>query len=65
QIAAQARVRVKKSEGRENFAVVFAAIGITHRETSFFIDQFRTSDSMDRTVLFINQADDPTIERIL
>lgn len=65
QIAAQARVRVKKSEGRENFAVVFAAIGITHRETSFFIDQFRTSDSMDRTVLFINRADDPTIERIL
>jgi len=65
QIASQARVRSSEAEGREQFAVVFAAIGITHRETSFFIDQFRTSDAMDRTVLFINQADDPTIERIL
>jgi V/A-type H+-transporting ATPase subunit B len=65
QIASQARVRSAGPEGREQFAVVFAAIGITHRETSFFIDQFRTSDAMDRTVLFINQADDPTIERIL
>jgi len=65
QIASQARVRGGESETSERFAVVFAAIGITHRETSFFIDQFRTSDAMDRTVLFINQADDPTIERIL
>jgi len=65
QIAAQARVLEESGEQRQNFAVVFAAIGITHRETSFFIDQFRTSDAMDRTVLFINQADDPTIERIL
>ncbi|HAY84381.1 MAG TPA: V-type ATP synthase subunit B [Chloroflexi bacterium] len=65
QIASQARVRGAESETSERFAVVFAAIGITHRETSFFIDQFRTSDAMDRTVLFINQADDPTIERIL
>ena len=65
QIASQARVRTSADERREQFAVVFAAIGITHRETSFFIDQFRTSDAMDRTVLFINQADDPTIERIL
>ncbi|MBI3763577.1 MAG: V-type ATP synthase subunit B [Chloroflexi bacterium] len=47
------------------FAVVFAAIGITHRETSFFIDQFRAGGAMDRTVLFVNRADDPTIERLL
>ena len=47
------------------FAVVFAAIGITHRETSFFLDQFRAGGAMDRTVLFINRADDPTIERLL
>ncbi len=65
QIASQARVLGGEREGGEHFAVVFAAIGITHRETSFFIDQFRSSDAMDRTVLFINQADDPTIERIL
>jgi len=47
------------------FAVVFAAVGITHRETSFFLDQFRAGGAMDRTVLFINRADDPTIERLL
>jgi len=60
QIAAQARVI-----SGELFAVVFAAIGITHREASFFMDQFRASGAMDRTVLFVNYADDPTIERIL
>jgi V/A-type H+-transporting ATPase subunit B len=65
QIAAQARVGTVESGGSEPFAVVFAAIGITHREATFFIDQFRASDSMDRTVMFINRADDPTIERLL
>jgi V/A-type H+-transporting ATPase subunit B len=65
QIASQARVVRGGSEESEPFAVVFAAIGITHRETSFFMDQFKASDAMDRTVLFINQADDPTIERLL
>ncbi|MCL5995715.1 MAG: V-type ATP synthase subunit B [Chloroflexi bacterium] len=47
------------------FAVVFAAIGITHREASFFSDQFRAGGAMDRTVMFINRAEDPTIERLL
>jgi V/A-type H+-transporting ATPase subunit B len=65
QIASQARVLRSGSEESEPFAVVFAAIGITHRETSFFMDQFKASDAMDRTVLFINRADDPTIERLL
>lgn len=62
QIAAQARV--SGGDGHEPFAVVFAAIGITHREYSFFMEQFRTSGAMDRTVLFINRADDPAIERL-
>jgi len=65
QIAAQARVFGKDGEHSEPFAVVFAAIGITHREASFFMDQFRASDAMDRTVLFINRAEDPSIERLL
>jgi V/A-type H+-transporting ATPase subunit B len=64
QIAAQARV-VSEGEGEDAFAVVFAAIGITHREASFFMDQFRAGGAMGRTVLFINRADDPTIERLL
>ena len=69
QIAAQARVNRDGGNSRgtqdEPFAVVFAAIGITQRETDFFMDQFRASDAMDRTVLFINHADDPSIERLL
>lgn len=72
QIASQARVvsqirKSKESAGKhsEPFAVVFVAIGITQREASFFMDQFRASDAMDRTVLFINRAEDPSIECIL
>ena len=56
QIASQARVLTEGSGGSEPFAVVFAAVGITHREASYFMDQFRASDAMDRTVLFINRA---------
>lgn len=65
QIASQARVIASNTRSSEPFAIVFAAIGITHREASFFMDQFRASDAMDRSVLFINLADDPTIERLL
>lgn len=65
QIASQARVVGGEGETREPFAVVFAAIGITYREASFFMDQFRASDAMDRTVLFVNRADDPSIQRLL
>lgn len=65
QIAAQARV-INTSGGQdEPFAVVFAAIGITHRESSYFIEQFRSSGALERTVVFLNHADDPTIERII
>ena len=60
QIAAQARV----GEG-EPFAVVFAAIGITHRESAFFRAAFQASGAMERTVLFLNLADDPALERLL
>ncbi len=65
QIAAQARVLDTKGVKDEPFAVVFAAIGITHRESSYFIEQFRSSGALDRTVVFLNHADDPTIERII
>jgi V/A-type H+-transporting ATPase subunit B len=49
----------------EPFAVVFAAIGITERETRTFLDRFRKSGALERAVLFLNQAQDPTIERLL
>ncbi|MDX1663738.1 MAG: V-type ATP synthase subunit B [Candidatus Promineifilaceae bacterium] len=65
QIAAQARVRSRDERGEaEPFAIVFAAIGITNREAAFFMEQFRTTGAMERTVLFVNQADDPAIERL-
>ena len=60
QIARQARVL----GGQSNFAVVFAAIGITFEEADFFISDFRRTGAIDRTVLFINLANDPAVERI-
>lgn len=64
QIVAQANV-IGAQEEDQDFAVIFAAVGITHREASFFIDQFRASEAMDRTLVFLNHADDPSIERLL
>ncbi len=60
QIARQAQVLGTDSE----FAVVFAAIGITFEEADYFISDFRKTGAIDRTVLFINLANDPPIERI-
>ena len=60
QIARQARVRGKD----ESFAVVFAAVGITFEEADFFINDFRATGAIDRTVTFVNLANDPAIERI-
>ena len=60
QIARQARVL----GNNDNFAVVFGAIGITFEEADFFISDFRRTGAIDRTVLFMNLANDPAIERI-
>lgn len=60
QIARQARVLGTN----ENFAVVFATIGITFEESEFFINDFRRTGAIDRTVIFSNLADDPAVERI-
>ena len=60
QIARQAKVRGKD----EKFAVVFAAMGITFEESNFFIQSFRETGAIDRTVMFSNLANDPAIERI-
>ncbi|HCU56426.1 MAG TPA: V-type ATP synthase subunit B, partial [Clostridiales bacterium] len=60
QIARQAKVL--GDEG--NFAVVFAAVGITFEEADFFIQDFKRTGAIDRTVLFMNLANDPAIERI-
>ncbi len=60
QIARQAKVLGKN----EKFAVVFAAVGITFEEADFFINDFRETGAIDRTVIFVNLANDPAIERI-
>ena len=61
QIARQAKVL---GDDDSNFAVVFAAIGITFEESNFFIQEFRRTGAIDRTVLFTNLANDPAVERI-
>lgn len=60
QIARQAKVRGTD----EQFAVVFAAMGITFEESNFFVQSFTETGAIDRTVLFVNLANDPAIERI-
>ncbi len=60
QIARQAKVL---GEG-EKFAVIFVAMGITHKEASFFMNDFERTGALERVVFFMNLADDPTIERI-
>ena len=60
QIARQAKVRGTS----EPFAVVFAAMGITFEEANVFMDSFRETGAIDRSVMFINLANDPAVERI-
>jgi V/A-type H+-transporting ATPase subunit B len=61
QIARQAKVLGKE----EKFAVVFCAMGITAEEANLFIRDFENTGALERTVMFLNLADDPTIERII
>ena len=60
QIARQARVLDDESK----FAVVFAAIGITFEESEYFVQEFTRTGALDRSVMFINLANDPAAERI-
>lgn len=60
QIARQARL----NNNDEKFAVVFCAMGITHEEASFFMDGLMQSGAIERSVMFINLAQDPAIERL-
>ena len=60
QIARQAKVRGTDSK----FAVVFAAVGITFEDAEFFINDFKATGAIDRSVVFVNLANDPAVERI-
>ena len=61
QIARQAKVIGKK----ENFMVIFAAMGITNEEAQYFIEDFKETGALERSVVFLNLADDPAVERLV
>lgn len=61
QIARQAKVLGEEEE----FAVVFAAMGITNEEAQHFMQDFERTGALQRAVVFLNLADDPAIERII
>src|SRR5712691_2497485 len=65
EIAAQIARQAKVLGSQEQFSVVFAAMGITQREAAFFIDQFESTGALARSVVFLNLADDPAIERLI
>ncbi len=65
QLAAQIARQAKVLGGKEDFAVVFAAMGITYEEANFFIRDFERTGALERVTAFLNLADDPAIERII
>jgi len=64
ELAAQIAKQAKVLGEDEQFAVVFAAMGITFEEAEYFVESFRETGAIDRTVMFSNLANDPAIERI-
>ena len=64
ELAAQIARQATVLNSEENFAVVFSAMGITFEEAEFFMNDLRETGAIDRSVLFINLANDPAIERI-
>ena len=64
-LAAQIAKQAKVIGTDEPFAVVFAAVGITFEESNFFINSFKETGAIDRTVMFMNLANDPVVERLI
>jgi len=64
ELAAQVVEQARAPHG-EPFAVVFAALGITERQTATFLDRFEASGALSRSIVYLNRAADPTIERLL
>ncbi len=65
QIARQASVPEEEAGGEEGseFAVIFGAMGITQEEANEFMDDFERTGALERSVVFMNLADDPAVER--
>jgi len=64
-LAAQIARQAKVLGSKEGFAVIFAAMGITFEEAAFFKEDFEKSGALEKVVMFVNLANDPTIERII
>jgi len=65
QLAAQIARQAELGDENENFAVVFVAMGIKHDESRYFVKSFEESGVLQNVVMFVNHADDPTVERII
>jgi V/A-type H+-transporting ATPase subunit B len=63
-LAAQIARQAKVLGAEEKFAVIFVAMGINFEEANFFIQSFKESGALERSVMFLNLGDDPVIERI-
>lgn len=64
ELSAQIARQAKVLNNDDKFAVVFSAIGITHEESEYFVNEFTKSGAIERTVMFVNLANDPAVERI-
>jgi len=64
ELAAQIVEHARVASGAP-FAVVFAGIGITARETRAFVDRFRGARALEHSTLYLNETRDPTIEQLL
>ncbi len=64
ELAAQIARQAKVLNSDEKFAVVFAAVGITYEESEYFVQDFKKTGAIERTVMFTNLANDPAIERL-
>ena len=64
-LAAQIARQAKVVGSDDDFAVIFAAMGITHEEANFFMRDFERTGALEKVTVFMNLADDPAIERIL
>ena len=65
QICRQAGLVKKEGQEESNFAIVFAAMGVNMEAARFFKSDFEQRGNMENVVLFLNLANDPTIERII
>ncbi|NMB09129.1 MAG: V-type ATP synthase subunit B [Tissierellia bacterium] len=62
QIVRQAKI---KGATKDNFSIVFAALGVKHDEAIFFEETFRSAGVLNNVVMYVNYADDPIMERII